>query len=220
MANRKAAIGVAGPPAIGPYHPLHMNRPNGIAVDSQNRLWVAEADNAPRRVSLWSADGRLLRAFYGPTEYGGGGTLDPQDPSRFYYRGLEFKLDWDKGTDQLVRVFFRPGRKAAGNARGLLARHTPVSAAAARSPVFHQLLHAQSDEWRRGGVRVAAERWPGAAGRGLGRRLHLARAAAKRRFCLIGRKGRSPRSNTPSPRRRPVSVGPTPTATSCRSRAR
>ncbi len=101
-------IGKPGEPSIGPYDPLHINNPNGIAVDTQGRVWVAEADNFPRRVSLWTARGELVRAFYGPTEYGGGGTLDPVDASRFYYKGLEFKLDWKTGTDQLVRIFSRP----------------------------------------------------------------------------------------------------------------
>ncbi len=103
-----SAIGRPGAPEIGVYDPRHLNNPNGVAVDSQERVWVAEADNSPRRVSLWSAKGDLVRAFYGPTEYGGGGTLDPQDPTRFYYKGLEFRLDWQSGSDQLVRVFWRP----------------------------------------------------------------------------------------------------------------
>ncbi|HEV7405805.1 MAG TPA: hypothetical protein VGO11_22870, partial [Chthoniobacteraceae bacterium] len=101
-------IGLAGAPAVGMYEPKHMNNPNGLALDSQGRLWVAEADNFPRRVSVWSTKGELERAFYGPTEYGGGGVLDPQDKTRFFYKGMEFKLDWEKGTDQLVRVFHRP----------------------------------------------------------------------------------------------------------------
>jgi hypothetical protein len=84
-----------------------MNNPNGLAVDSQGRVWVAEADDHPRRVSVWSPDGGLVRAFYGPTEYGGGGTLDPQDRTRFFYKGLEFALDWEKGTDQHDSVFSR-----------------------------------------------------------------------------------------------------------------
>lgn len=101
-------IGKPGEPTIGNYDPQHLNNPNGIAVDSQGRVWVAEADNYPRRVSLWSPKGDLLNAFYGPTEYGGGGVLDPQDSSRFFYKGMEFKLDWKAGTDQLTRVFWRP----------------------------------------------------------------------------------------------------------------
>lgn len=102
------SIGKPGAPAIGPYDPLHLNNPNGLAVDTQGRVWIAECDNYPRRVSVWAANGKLVRAFYGPTEYGGGGVLDPQDDSRFYYKGMEFNLDWTAGTDRLVRVFHRP----------------------------------------------------------------------------------------------------------------
>jgi hypothetical protein len=103
-----SVIGKPGAPSTGRYEPLHMNNPNGLAIDSQGRVWVAEADNYPRRVSVWSPKGGLVRAFYGPTEYGGGGVLDPQDQTRFYYKGLEFKLDWKAGTDTLTRVFARP----------------------------------------------------------------------------------------------------------------
>lgn len=103
------AIGKPGVPSTGDYDPLHLNNPNGIAFDSQGRLWIAECDNYPRRVSVWSSDGKLERAFYGPTEYGGGGVLDPGDKNLFFYRGLEFALDWKTGTDQLKRVFARTG---------------------------------------------------------------------------------------------------------------
>lgn len=101
-------IGKPSVPTVGLYDPLHLNNPNGLALDAQGRLWVAEADNAPRRVSVWSAKGELVRAFYGPTEYGGGGVLDAQDATRFFYKGLEFRLDWKAGTDTLTRVFYRP----------------------------------------------------------------------------------------------------------------
>ncbi|EMI55826.1 NHL repeat-containing protein [Rhodopirellula sallentina] len=102
------AIGKAGSPAVGEYDPLHMNNPNGMAVDSQGRVWVAENDNYPRRVSVWSSGGDLERTFYGPTEYGGGGVLDSRDAEKFFYKGLEFSLDWKSGTDTLARVFARP----------------------------------------------------------------------------------------------------------------
>ncbi len=103
------AIGKAGAPKAGPYDPLHMNHPAGLTIDSLNRLWVTENDFQPKRVSVWTLDGRFVRAFYGPSEYGGGGKLDPEDKTKFYYHGMEFRLDWEKGTDQLVRVFHRPG---------------------------------------------------------------------------------------------------------------
>lgn len=102
------AIGQAGKPKTGPYDPLHMNHPDGLTIDAQGRLWVAENDYQPKRVSVWTTDGRFVRAFYGPSEYGGGGTLDPEDKTRFYFHGMEFRLDWAKGTDALARVYWRP----------------------------------------------------------------------------------------------------------------
>ena len=101
-------VGKTGTLAAGPYDELRMNNPSGITVDGKNRLWVTETDFQPKRVSVWDSTGKLIRAFYGPAEYGGGGKLDPQDPTRFYYHGMEFKLDWDKGTFKPVRVYYRP----------------------------------------------------------------------------------------------------------------
>ena len=102
-------IGIAGAPKAGPYDANHMNNPAGMTIDGNGRLWVAEEDYQPKRVSVWTPDGKLVKAFYGPSMYGGGGTLDYQDKTRFYFNGMEFRLDWEKGADQLTRVFFRPG---------------------------------------------------------------------------------------------------------------
>lgn len=105
------AIGKAGAPKAGPYDPEHMNNPNGITIDNENHLWVAETDFQPKRVSVWTLDGKLLKAFYGPAEYGGGGGLDPQDRSKYYYHGMEFHLDWQAGKDRIVNIFYRPGEQ-------------------------------------------------------------------------------------------------------------
>jgi hypothetical protein len=106
------AIGRFGKPAAGNYDELHMNHTAGLAVDSKGQIWVTEHDYLPKRVSVWSQDGDLVNAFYGPGKYGGGGALDSVDPSLFYYadeaRGsLEFALDWNKGTSKLKRVLYR-----------------------------------------------------------------------------------------------------------------
>lgn len=102
------AIGKAGAPKAGPYDPLHMNNPDGVTVDSNNHIWVAENDESPKRVSEWTMDGQLVKAFYGSSQYGGGGALDAADNARFYYGGMEFSLDWVKGQDKLVDVLYRP----------------------------------------------------------------------------------------------------------------
>ncbi len=107
------AIGHPGKPKAGPYDPLHMNHPYGLTVDSDNRLWVAEMDFLPKRVSVWTPEGGLARAFYGPSKYGGGGALDSADKNVFYYGeedhgAMAFKLDWDRGTSELASVYYRP----------------------------------------------------------------------------------------------------------------
>ena len=91
------SIGEAGGAQTGTFLPHRMRNPAGITIDSRKRLWVAEASLTPKRISVWSAEGKFLHAFYGPPGYGGGGTLDPEDKTRFYLSyggGLEFQLDW------------------------------------------------------------------------------------------------------------------------------
>ena len=102
------SIGKPGVPKSGPYDPSRMNNPNGLAVADDGRLWIAEEDFQPKRVSVWTTKGDFVKAFYGPTEYGGGGKLDPVDKRRFYYQGMEFAIDWEKGMSGLRSVFFRP----------------------------------------------------------------------------------------------------------------
>jgi hypothetical protein len=104
------AIGHPGPAAQpGPYDRLHMNNPKGVAVDGNGRIWIAEESFTPKRISVWNADGTLDKAFYGPDEYAGGGSIDPQDKTLFYYRDMQFKLDWDKGTSEPSAIISPPG---------------------------------------------------------------------------------------------------------------
>ena len=105
------SIGDGSRPAVGPYNPNHMNHPNGLTLDGHGRLWVAETDKSPKRLSVWSPDGKLLNALYGPPQYGGGGWLDPMDKTRFFYAdegGMELKLDWQTGRSKPTSVYYRP----------------------------------------------------------------------------------------------------------------
>ena len=77
--------------------------PSGLAADSQGRLWVAEDNMLPKRTSVWK-DGAWQRDFIGDTYYGGGGLINPLDPTMAFYNGMRFKIDLDKGTSQLVEV--------------------------------------------------------------------------------------------------------------------
>ncbi len=89
-----------GRPWVGKYDPEGMLVPRGLAVTDNGRLWVAEDDSSPRRVSIWDArTGRLLREYLGPAIYGGGGFQpNPEDPSRLLALGCEWKLDFTHRT--------------------------------------------------------------------------------------------------------------------------
>lgn len=103
-------IGTGGPEqGAGPYDDRHMNHPFGLAVDDRQHLWVAEASLEPKRVSVWTLDGSLWKSFYGPPRYGGGGTIDPVDKTRFYYRGMEYRLDWHDGTSRVAAILWPLG---------------------------------------------------------------------------------------------------------------
>lgn len=125
-------VGKAGAPAAGSYNPLQMQNPAGLAIDDKNQLWVTEQDYLPKRVSVWTLDGKLIKAFYGPGKYGGGGTIDPVDKTRFYYAdnngAMEFALDWVNGRSALKTVYYR--RKAGDTPM-------PFRAAAPETPLYH-----------------------------------------------------------------------------------
>ena len=110
-------IGQPGGPQLGRYDERRMSYPCGMAIDRRGRLWVAEAETYPKRLSQWRADdGSFVRAWYGPPKYGGGGAIDPHDKRRFFYAeydrggGIQFDLDWEKGESKVRSIFWRPER--------------------------------------------------------------------------------------------------------------
>lgn len=105
------AIGKKGGRSLlGAYEPDGMFLPWGIAVDGSNRLWVAEYDNTPRRVSVWNAvDGRFLREFCGTTWYAAMCTnVNPLNPDQAFVLGNICELDWEKGLWRVTGTLHRP----------------------------------------------------------------------------------------------------------------
>ncbi|MDB6015999.1 MAG: repeat containing protein [Pedosphaera sp.] len=110
-------IGKAGGPQIGAYDEQRMAHPLGMCVDSRGLLWVAEEDFLPKRISRWNAKtGKFINAWYGPTQYGGGGFVDPKDKYRAYYPSignpgsmglLEFRIDPQTGESKMTAVRYR-----------------------------------------------------------------------------------------------------------------
>lgn len=105
------AIGKEGGRALlGKWGKHGMLVPRGIAVTDDGKLWVAEDDGLPRRVSVWDArSGTLLREYIGPTPYGGGSTFwgDKKDMSIVHTMGRRFKVDWKKKTYEVEAVELR-----------------------------------------------------------------------------------------------------------------
>ncbi|PTY00978.1 hypothetical protein DB346_15345 [Verrucomicrobia bacterium LW23] len=104
-------IGHPGGPQIGKYDPLRMQNPYGLTV-VDDRIWVTELSYLPKRVSVWSLDGRLIEDFIGPPQYGAGGEFDPRDKTRFYLAdqnqgSMEFAVDWKTGQSRVSRILSR-----------------------------------------------------------------------------------------------------------------
>ena len=93
-----------GRPWVGAWDPNGMLVPRGIAVTADGKLWVAEDDGTPKRVSVWdAASGKFLSDRIGPAPYAGGGYfwIDPRDPTRVNVEGTRFKVD-------LAKKFYTP----------------------------------------------------------------------------------------------------------------
>lgn len=86
--------------ARGAWDRHRIGSANGVAVDKNSKVWIAEASYSPKRVSRFNMAGQCEKEFFGPPQYGGGGWLDPNLKS-FYYRGMEFELDWERGTSRM-----------------------------------------------------------------------------------------------------------------------
>jgi hypothetical protein len=71
------------------------------------------ADNSwqPKRVERINRDGKVEKWFLGPTQYGGGGWLDPNDRSVINYSGMKFVFDWTARTWTLDSIMYRSGAK-------------------------------------------------------------------------------------------------------------
>lgn len=101
-----------GRPALGKYDPSGVFMPGGIAFDTQGRLWVTEMDSTPKRISVWSPDGRqgrLEAEYFGGSAYSVGVSPDPERPEHVYIHNTRWIVDYEKRTARLDCTFARPG---------------------------------------------------------------------------------------------------------------
>ena len=107
-----AEIGRKGGRAkLGPWTPDGMLEAAGITIDAEGKLWVMEADSAPKRVSVWdSKTGKFAKEFFGPSSYGAlGGAINPLDPNLMVGQGCEWRLDPQTGKGACLGTIVRGG---------------------------------------------------------------------------------------------------------------
>ncbi|MEI6519350.1 MAG: hypothetical protein WCO98_04840 [bacterium] len=104
-------IGKPGGQKVGAWDPERFDKPLGIAIDSAGKLWVTDNSWQPKRVERINRDGKVEKWLLGPTQYGGGGWLDPNDRSLIYYNGMKFIFDWKERTWTLDSIIYRSGAK-------------------------------------------------------------------------------------------------------------
>jgi hypothetical protein len=105
---------------LGPWQPDGLGFIKSMAVDAQGKLWVAEADTAPKRVSVWDTKTeKLVMEFFGPSSYGAlGGAICPTDPNVMVGQGCEWRLDPQTGRARCTAVITRDGMENARFALG------------------------------------------------------------------------------------------------------
>jgi outer membrane protein assembly factor BamB len=111
-----ATIGRKGGRAkIGPWTSDGMLFISSLCIDSAGKLWVTEADTAPKRISVWdSRSGKFIQEFFGPTTYGAiGGAINPRDPNIMAGQGCEWRIDPQSGRATCLGTITRDGMENA-----------------------------------------------------------------------------------------------------------
>jgi hypothetical protein len=160
-----------GRPGLGAFEKEGMFNPAGIAVDPEGKLWVAEADHCPKRISVWSAkDGpstgsasspqagsgqaKLLQEFFGPSAYAAHVAIDPVRPDEAFCHNTLWKIDLEKGTWYPKSTLIRrvdPNNPPAPGSQGLTAT-VPLTADNGRQYFFmHTTYGTPFTVWRRDG---------------------------------------------------------------------
>ena len=91
----------------GPYDPLRLFNPAGLALGPDGHLWVTESNRwQPKRFAAYDPkSGTMWKEFFGPTAYGASNCgFDPDDSSRWIGQGALFKLDFQKKTATPISV--------------------------------------------------------------------------------------------------------------------
>ncbi len=130
------SIGEPGGHPVGPFNPQHMESPYGVEIDSNGHIWVTEFNDELKRTSVWDTNGKCINQVLGPPVYGGGGSFDPEDSKRMFYRGKEFRRDPQTGEINLVNIIWRLDDPTVDELTGGVRNHN--FGGSAPSMPFHQ----------------------------------------------------------------------------------
>lgn len=98
-----------GRPIRGKFDPQAMMRVSSAAVDAKGNVWAVENWDFPRRVGVWSADGRLVRDYIGNTNYAGANCfLHDSNPTLAYVGPTELKIDLPTRSWKVSQVLWLP----------------------------------------------------------------------------------------------------------------
>jgi outer membrane protein assembly factor BamB len=91
----------------GPYDPLRLHNPAGLALAADGHLWVTELDRwQPKRFAAYDPrTGTMWKEFFGPTAYGASNCgFDPEDSTRWIGQGTLFRLDFAAKTAKPLSI--------------------------------------------------------------------------------------------------------------------
>lgn len=86
-----------GRPDDGVFNANAMRNPGQIAIDAQGCLWVPEETVNPKRTSVWSLDGKLVKDLIGTTGYSAAGAINPDDPTMAFSENTIFNINLATG---------------------------------------------------------------------------------------------------------------------------
>ncbi|MCS6852841.1 MAG: hypothetical protein NZ700_16910 [Gemmataceae bacterium] len=111
------AIGTpGGRPWVGDYDRNGLLMPAGLTVASDGKVWVAEHDITPKRISVWAPTGApttwsLHAELFGASSYGVKGMADPRQPTHINVADCLWEVDYETGQAKLLKTMVRPGLK-------------------------------------------------------------------------------------------------------------
>ncbi len=97
-----------GRPAVGRFERDGMYQPGGIAVDREGKLWVAETQDSPKRISAWdAATGAFRKEFFGASQYATFVSMDPEREDEVFCHMTVWKVDLDRGMWEPASTMWR-----------------------------------------------------------------------------------------------------------------